>query len=330
MKQCPSLTWIHLVSLLVGLWLSPAQSVHAQTVRPPVLTPRVVVHDQLLFTDQVTVAEVVAPQAGWLVIHCSRDGNLAAVIGLAPVHAGVNRNVTVPILRTLATPTLYVLLHSDAGQPGVYEFPGPDAPLIVSNPPMLAFQLTGILSPNPALASIGPVQSLPTEPRFGLNEPLWLPISMPATRLRAQGPPSAVVQGVVDDTRVPTTTMQANGASTVTVMSPAPLLAEVGGATTVPPNALSGPTTSVAFQIYLPLIAQRLTQAGFVPNAANLRTGPGLNFPVVGTLPAQREVLIVACNPDCTWYQLTSGAWVAAFLVQAEPPSPLLPRRPAP
>jgi hypothetical protein len=285
------------------------------------------VYDQLLFTDEVTVAEVVAPQAGWIVIHCSQDGNLAAVIGLAPVHAGVNRNVTVPILRALATPTLYVLLHSDAGQPGVYEFPGPDAPLIVSNPPMLAFQLTGLLSQSPALATVGPAQDPP--PEQGLHALVWLPPRTPAAHLRGPGQPSLGFQGGGDDTHVPTTTLRANGTGTVTLVPPPPLLAGIGGAPAVRTNEVPGPTPSVAFHLYLPLITQWLTQAGFVPQAANLRAGPGLSFPVVGTLPARRQVLIIACNATCTWYQLASGAWIAAFLVQAGPLSPLLPRLPA-
>ncbi len=331
MKQWPSLTWIDLVSLFVGLWLSPAQPVHAQTVRPPALTPRVVVHDQLLFTDQVTVAEVVTPQAGWLVIHRSQDGNLAAVIGLVPVHKGVNYNVTVPILRALATPTLYVLLHSDAGQSGVYEFPGPDAPLIVSNPPMLVFQLTGLLRPSSALAPVGPAQTPPPEQQLGLTESFWLPTRMPAPRLPSPGAQSAVFQGGADATHVPTATIQPNGTGTVTLVLPAPLLlAGVDIVTTIPTQEVQGPTTTAVFQLYLPLIAQQFTQPGFVAQAANLRAGPGLNFPVVGRLPAREQVRIAACNAPCTWYQLASGLWIAAFLVQAEPPSPLLPRLPAP
>lgn len=48
---------------------------------------------------------------------------------------------------------------------------------------------------------------------------------------------------------------------------------------------------------------------------ANLRAGPGSNFAKVGSLPAGQTVTISTCNKACDWYQLDSGAWIAAFLV---------------
>lgn len=49
---------------------------------------------------------------------------------------------------------------------------------------------------------------------------------------------------------------------------------------------------------------------------ANLRSGPGANFAKVGSLPAGQTVIITGCNTACDWYQLDSGAWIAAFLVE--------------
>ena len=49
---------------------------------------------------------------------------------------------------------------------------------------------------------------------------------------------------------------------------------------------------------------------------ANLRSGPGANFTKVGSLPAGQTVIITGCNTACDWYQLDSGAWIAAFLVE--------------
>ena len=65
-----------IVSLLVGLSLTRAQAGEAQPVSPIRLAPQVLVHDQALVADQVTVAEVVALEAGWVVIHRSQAGNL--------------------------------------------------------------------------------------------------------------------------------------------------------------------------------------------------------------------------------------------------------------
>ena len=50
---------------------------------------------------------------------------------------------------------------------------------------------------------------------------------------------------------------------------------------------------------------------------ANLRSGPGSNFAKVGSLPAGQTVTIAGCNTACDWYQLDSGAWIAAFLVES-------------
>ena len=63
MKRWSPITW-GMVSLLVGLSLTRAQAGYAQPVSPVRLAPRVMVHDQALVADQVTVAEVVALQDG--------------------------------------------------------------------------------------------------------------------------------------------------------------------------------------------------------------------------------------------------------------------------
>jgi hypothetical protein len=52
---------------------------------------------------------------------------------------------------------------------------------------------------------------------------------------------------------------------------------------------------------------------------ANLRSGPGLNFPVIGGLLAGRTVDIAGQNAAGTWYLLSDGSWIAAFLI-ANPP----------
>lgn len=172
-------------TLFVLLLLSGCQLVQAPTVSSTKLKPRVIVHDQPIVAGQITVAEVATPQAGWIVIRRSQAGNLDAVVGLASVSAGINTNVTVEIDLALATTTLYALLHSDAGERGVYEFPGADAPIIVSNPPMLAFAVTDLPSTS---GSPTDERTTPSQPAQGVsavdelrvNEPrafgLYLPL----------------------------------------------------------------------------------------------------------------------------------------------------------
>lgn len=100
---------------------------------PPAMevTPSVTVEDQAIADDDtVTIASVTAAQDGWLVVHADDDGAPGPDIGQAPVMAGENTDVVVEIDRAMATDTLHAMLHVDAGEIGVYEFPGADGPVV--------------------------------------------------------------------------------------------------------------------------------------------------------------------------------------------------------
>lgn len=120
---------------------------NAPTPNPGVkVNPRVIVNDQSLEDGQVTVEEVSSTGPGWLVIHAQADGNPGAVLGYAPVSAGVNTNVKVPVDVSQATQVLYAMLHIDLGEVGVYEFPGVDAPAkFIENMISPEFNVTGDL-----------------------------------------------------------------------------------------------------------------------------------------------------------------------------------------
>ena len=60
-------------------------------------------------------------------------------------------------------------------------------------------------------------------------------------------------------------------------------------------------------------------RAATVPKGANLRGGPGTNYPVVGGVKAGDALSIVARNTKGDWYQLANGAWIAASLVANAP-----------
>jgi hypothetical protein len=66
------------------------------------------------------------------------------------------------------------------------------------------------------------------------------------------------------------------------------------------------------------------------PKAANLRGGPGTNYPIVGGVKAGAALSIMARNAKGDWYQLANGAWIAAFLIPTPsatkpPPIPTAP-----
>jgi plastocyanin len=95
----------------------------------PALEPSVTASDQRAVNGMVVIDQVVAAAAGWIVIHIDVDGGPGPVIGFAPVAAGSNPSVAVEIDLAQATPVLHAMLHLDAGQLGIYEFPGDDVPV---------------------------------------------------------------------------------------------------------------------------------------------------------------------------------------------------------
>jgi len=99
----------------------------------PGIQPQVKAVDQTLIDgNKVKIDLVTSSGPGWLVIYTLNDaGQPVQPIGQAPIKDGENRDVTVQVDPSRATGTLYAQLHVDHGQVGTYEFPGPDAPLML-------------------------------------------------------------------------------------------------------------------------------------------------------------------------------------------------------
>jgi len=119
--------------------------------------PSVTVRDQTLMNStllvpsyqttasgEVLVPEVVSSGQGWIVIHADKDGAPGPVIGYSMVADGLNKNVKVAIDTSMATETLFAMLHTDAGELGTYEFPGADVPVmnkgVMVNKPFMALE----------------------------------------------------------------------------------------------------------------------------------------------------------------------------------------------
>ncbi len=67
-------------------------------------------------------------------------------------------------------------------------------------------------------------------------------------------------------------------------------------------------------------------------STANLRSGPGTTYPIVGSVEAGAELMVVGQNEDGAWFQLADGSWIAAFLVSPAgeaAPAPSVPATPA-
>ena len=97
-------------------------------------SPVVEAEDQVSDGSQVTVARVVAAQAGWMVIHADADGKPGPVLGQTAVAAGETENVIVMLDEPVDPDSpLWAMLHVDEGTQGVYEFPGADVPVMVGD-----------------------------------------------------------------------------------------------------------------------------------------------------------------------------------------------------
>ncbi len=100
----------------------------AETV-PMLTTPR-----QPLEDGTITIDKVVMDQDGWVVIHADDNGQPGVVIGYIEVPEGVSTEVVVQVDTEGITSVLYAMLHVDAGEEGVFEFPdGEDVPVKVDD-----------------------------------------------------------------------------------------------------------------------------------------------------------------------------------------------------
>lgn len=92
----------------------------------------ITVEDQVSLNGMVTIANVSADSAGFVVIHADENGQPGHVVGVSPVPQGVTENLSIMIDGAMATPVLHAMYHIDDSQPGVFEWirdPSLDVPL---------------------------------------------------------------------------------------------------------------------------------------------------------------------------------------------------------
>jgi LPXTG-motif cell wall-anchored protein len=112
--------------------ITVAEAAQPQPAAPAASSGSVEVGDQPVSEGSITVAKVTAGQDGWIVAHLDEGGKPGKVIGHSAVKAGDNTDVDIDLSEDVpAGGKLWPMLHIDAGTIGTYEFPGPDAPVIV-------------------------------------------------------------------------------------------------------------------------------------------------------------------------------------------------------
>lgn len=107
--------------------------------------------DQAVSENSITVDNVTMEEAGWLVVHADNEGAPGEVIGISDViSAGSHDNVIVTFNDSADVnvgDTLWLMLHSDTGVAGEYEFDGEnglDLPVMGSDdtPVMISITVT--------------------------------------------------------------------------------------------------------------------------------------------------------------------------------------------
>lgn len=99
----------------------------------PSINPEISVENQDVKNDTVLVKKIVSPSAGWIVIYSynTDDKKPSLLIGFSEIKEGTNENIPVTIVTKDATPTLVAMLHQDTGEPGQFEYPDKDEPLLI-------------------------------------------------------------------------------------------------------------------------------------------------------------------------------------------------------
>jgi predicted lipoprotein with Yx(FWY)xxD motif len=195
---------LHVDAGVIGTYEFPGPDVpymaSGQMISPPFnvsmgaasnLTPKVTIQDQDVSSGKVTVDDVVSAGPGWVDIHAQNpDGTLGAEIGYTAVHAGDNRNVSVTIDPRKVTPTLYAMLHVDAGTPGVFESTGADTTVLL-NGQKVGSPFKNTAGGQPASASpTGAASAAPTMPAMAVTptSPQASPTPIPYTSSAAATP----------------------------------------------------------------------------------------------------------------------------------------------
>ncbi len=95
--------------------------------------PDVVVLNQPIINDQITVERVISDGPGWIAVSYQLDEDTQGnIIGFAHLEDGINGPVAITILTDLATPKLFLQLHRDTGDLGEFGFPGGDPVVLLA------------------------------------------------------------------------------------------------------------------------------------------------------------------------------------------------------
>jgi len=119
-----------------GKELATVVTVREFGVKTDAGTAAIAVADQSA-DGSIIVDRVLAPTGAWVVVHLDDDGAPGQRVGLLLVPAGESTDLTVRLDPLPLTDRLFVAVHADRGEPGVFEFDmmnkidSPDQPLFI-------------------------------------------------------------------------------------------------------------------------------------------------------------------------------------------------------
>lgn len=95
--------------------------------------PSIEVDNQSTKYDNVVIRSVTARASGWIVIYKVSNDVSGDIVGQTAVKVGVNNNVYVRLSGVNMSQDLLAILHYDLGQKGIFEYIGPDVPVMLNN-----------------------------------------------------------------------------------------------------------------------------------------------------------------------------------------------------
>lgn len=116
--------------------------------------------------------------------------------------------------------------------------------------------------------------------------------------------------------------LPATGGTPILVPTPVPAAAEIDAGDDAAPDAATEEGAPTAEETGTTAAADEPPSATV---DANLRSGPGTTFDVVGGTVTGQALTIVARNEDGSWFLLDNGGWVAAFLIANAPDAATVP-----
>jgi predicted lipoprotein with Yx(FWY)xxD motif len=197
-------------------------SVAALVMTAGPVQPSVAAADQEIQAGEILIGEVVSQEPGWLVIYNQEGGGLGRVLGYVQVMPGSTTNLAVKLEnQELASGLIYAVLHRDAGEIGVFEFPGLDKPAVIDgNTIWTQFRISTASPSPPQVLSTGSPTAPGTEPAQPVStENAAAAATESAQAATTESPTVAAVGTTVSTPTPPTVTETPGSAPTPTVIT---------------------------------------------------------------------------------------------------------------